>query len=407
MAETVNRTLDELFSERVERAGEARLGNPRASADYISFVAGFPDPASLPRNDVLESTRIALERDGDWVLQYGAARGYADLVTQLLIKLKRDQGIEAGEENLLITYGASQGLNLICEALCDVGDVVLSEQPTWSGAVRAFRTAGVEVIPIPLTPEGTDVETLERELTRLAAEGRQPKLFYTIPNFQNPTGVTTTLERRRRIIELSHRHNLPIVEDDAYFDLRYSGERIPTLYMLDKASSGSEMGRVMYLGTFSKIMAAGMRLGWVVADPRMIRVLAGLKAEGGTSAFTGAVAAEFCASGTLVEHISELNKLYRVRRDTMLESLEAHMPPGTHWTQPEGGFFIWVILPEGVTASALAPAARERGVEFLPGTACHFQDGDDTLRLSYSFADEEQIRQGIAILGELMKARLG
>lgn len=396
MAETVKGSVQELFSERVARAGEARLGNPRNSANYISFVAGFPDPASLPRNDVAEATRIALERDGEWVLQYGAARGYADLVQQLLIKLKRDQGIDAAEENLLITYGASQALNLICEALIDVGDVVLSEQPTWSGAVRAFRTAGAEVVPIPLSAEGTDVDTLERELARLRAAGRQPKLFYMIPTFQNPTGVTTTLARRQRIVELSHKYGVPVVEDDAYFDLRYAGQRVPTIYSLDDA------GMVMYLGTFSKIMAAGMRLGWVVANPTIINALSGLKAEGGTSAFTGAIAAEFCASGTLVEHIGELVKLYRVRRDAMLETLQAHMPAGTSWTHPEGGFFVWVTLPAGVSATTLIGRARERGVEFLPGTACHYGGGDNTLRLSYSFADEAQIRQGIAILAELI-----
>lgn len=400
MTDTAHRSLHDLFSQRVRRAGEARLGNPRNSANYISFLAGFPDPASLPKNDVAEATRVALERDGAWTLQYGAARGYADLVDQLLIKLRRDQGIEATAENMLITYGSSQGLALICEALCDVGDVVLSEQPIWSGAVSMFHAAGLEVVTIPVTDEGTDVDALERELARLSAEGRQPKLFYMVPTFQNPTGVTTTLERRKRIIELAQQYTLPIVEDDAYFDLRYSGERVPTLYSLD------DKGLVMYLGTFSKIMAAGMRLGWVVASPTLINVLMGLKAEGGTSAFTGSIAAEFCASGTLVEHIGELVKLYQVRRDAMLGALEAHMPPGTRWTHPEGGFFIWVTLPEGASASAMAAVARERGIEFLPGTACHYQGGDDTLRLSYSFADEEQIQAGIPILAELVREQL-
>lgn len=400
MAGTVQHAVEDLFSDLVHRAGPARLGNPRNSANYISFLAGFPDPASLPRDDVAEATRIALERDGEWALQYGATHGYERLIEQLLIKLKRDQGIDAGPENILVTNGSSQGLHLICQAFCNVGDVVLSEQPTWSGAVRAFRTAGVEVVPVPLTPEGTDVETLERELRRLAAEGRRPKLFYMIPNFQNPTGVTTTLARRERIVALAREYNLPVVEDDAYSDLRYAGERLPAVYSLDDA------GLVMFLGTFSKIMAAGIRLGWVVADPRIINVLAGLKAEGGTSPFAGAVAAEFCASGTLVEHVRELVTLYHARRDAMLASLEQAMPEGVTWTRPEGGFFIWLTLPQGVQATTLAAKARERGIEFLPGTACHFQDGDDTLRLSYSFADEDQIRRGIAILAGLIREEM-
>lgn len=397
MAETAHRSVDDLLSQRAQRSGGARLNDPRGSAAYISFVAGFPDPGSLPKGDVLESTRIALERDAAWVLQYGATRGYARLVDELLAKLKRDQGIDAGPENLLITYGASQALHLITEALVDPGDVVLSEEPTWSGAVHTFGNAGAEVITIPLTAEGTDVAALERHLGELRAAGRQAKLFYTIPTFQNPTGVTTTRERRQRIAELAKEYGVPVVEDDAYFDLRYRGERLPTIYSLDDA------GLVMYLGTFSKIMAAGMRLGWVVASPAIINVLAGLKAEGGTSAFTGAVAAEFCASGTLVEHVAELTALYHARRDTMLAALEATMPEGTRWTNPDGGFFIWVTLPRGVSASTLIAQARERGVEFLPGTACHFTGGDDTLRLSYSFADEDQIRRGIAILADLVR----
>ncbi|HUZ02979.1 MAG TPA: PLP-dependent aminotransferase family protein [Thermomicrobiaceae bacterium] len=400
MAETANRSVDDLLSQRAQRSGSGRLGDPRGSAAFISFVAGFPDPASLPKSDVAESTRIALERDGEWVLQYGAARGYARLVDELLKKLKRDQGIAAGPENLLITYGASQALHLACEALVDPGDVILSEEPTWSGAVRTFSNAGAEVVTIPLTPEGTDVDALEQELARLRAEGRPAKLFYTIPNFQNPTGSTTTLARRQRIVRLAREYHLPIVEDDAYFDLRYRGERLPTIYSLDDA------GLVMYLGTFSKIMAAGMRLGWVVAAPEIIGVLAGLKAEGGTSPFAGAVAAEFCASGTLVEHVAELTTLYHARRDTMLATLEDSMPAGTRWTDPDGGFFIWVTLPDGVRASVLAAQARERGVEFLPGTACHFSGGDGTLRLSYSFTDEDQIRRGIAILAELVRGQL-
>lgn len=397
MTDTAKRSVDELFSQRVKRAGAARMANPRDSARYISFLAGYPDPASLPKQDVIEATRLALERDGEWVLQYGNSRGYEQLSEQLLLKLQRDQGITATEENLLITYGASQALALVCDALCDVGDVVLSEEPIWSGAVKTFRTAGVEVAPIPLTEAGTDVDALERELARLHAAGRAPKFFYTIPNFQNPTGVTTTLERRKRIVELAQQYHLVITEDDAYSDLRFAGERVPTIYSLDPN------GLVVYLGTFSKIMAAGVRLGWAIGHPQLISAMSAIKGEGGTSPFAGAVAAEFCASGTLVEHVQELKTLYVARRDAMLAALEETMPAGTSWTQPTGGFFVWLTLPEGVSATALNERARERGVEFLPGTACHYDGGDNTLRLSYSFADEAQIREGIGILAELIR----
>ncbi len=401
MSETLSQSIDDLFSARVKRVGAPRMGDPRRSASLISFLAGFPDPASLPKGDVVEATRLALERDGEWALQYGASRGYGRLVDELLIKLRRDQRIEATEENLLITNGASQGLDLLTQALCDPGDVIISEEPTWSGAVQTFRAAGAEVVTIPLDTQGTDVDALERELERLTGEGRHTKLFYTIPNFQNPTGVTTSLERRQRIVQLAHQYGFVVVEDDAYSDLRYRGERVPTIYSLD------DQGLVAYLSTFSKIMAAGVRLGWVVASPQIIGTLASLKAEGGTSPFAGAVAAEFCASGTLVEHVTELTAIYSSRHDAMLKSLKATMPEEVHWTDPDGGFFVWVDLPEGVSATDLAAATREKGVEFLPGTACHFHGGGDhTLRLSYSFANEAQIEQGIAILADLIREKM-
>ena len=320
------------------------------------------------------------------------------LIEELGAKLGRDQGIDATAENILITNGASQALALIIDLLVDPGDIVLSEAPTWSGAVHNFKAAGAEVRSVPNDADGLVVDALESQLKRLKDEGKRAKFLYFIPNFQNPTGVTTTLDRRQRIAALAREYALPIVEDDAYFDLRYAGSTLPTIYSLDTE------GLVMYLGTFSKIMAAGMRLGWCVAEAEVISRLAGLKHEGGTSPFAGHVAAEFCSSGTLVEHIGELRSLYLKRRDAMLAGLEAHMPDGTSWTTPEGGFFIWLTLPEGASVSALLPAAREHNVEFLPGAATyHHGEGDNQLRLSYSFADEAQITKGIEILGKLVK----
>ena len=393
--------MDDLYSERARRAGAGHLGDPRNSAGKISFFAGFPDPASLPKADIAEATRVALERDGEWALQYGATQGFPGLIDELLKKLKRDQRIDATPDNILITNGGSQAVALITDMLVDPGDVILSETPTWMGAVQTFGASGAEVREIPVDAGGTDVDALERELETLRAMGRRAKLLYMIPNFQNPTGVTTTLARRQRIVALAQAHHVPLLEDDAYFDLRYSGETLPTLYTLD------DSGLVMYMGTFSKIMAAGMRLGWVVATPAIIKQLAGLKHEGGTSPFAGQVAAEFCSSGTLVEHVVELRALYHQRRDVMLATLDSAMPAGTTWTTPEGGFFIWVTLPAGASVSRLVPSAAERNIEFLPGSACYFQPATDVkIRLSYSFANEAQIREGISALGELIAAQL-
>lgn len=394
--------IDALLSAASARAGAPRLGNPRESGKLISFYAGFPDPASLPAADIIEATRVAIETEGEWALQYGTPAGDERLIEQLLRKLARDQRIEAAPDQVMITNGAAQALSMIVDMLVEPGDAVVSEAPTWMGAVFNFRAAGAEVHDIPVDEQGTDTASLQRVLETLRDQGRRAKLLYVIPNFQNPTGITMTLERRQELLAIADEFDVPIVEDDAYFDLRYAGEPLPSLFSLDRS------GRVMYMGTFSKIMAAGMRLGWVVAHRDVISRLLALKEDGGTSPFASYTATEFAASGTLVEHIQELRGIYRRRRDAMLAALERDMPEGTTWTKPEGGFFIWVRFPERLDITALGSAARERGVEISPGPVFYFDGrGTNEMRLSYSFADEAQIDQGITILAEEARRLLG
>lgn len=393
--------IESLFSQRSNRAGQAAFTNTRAIGEKIALSAGYPDPHSMPKSDMAESMRVALERDGEWALQYGPQRGYDRLIEQLQIKLKRDQGIEAAEENLLIVNGAGQGLVTIAEAFCDPGDVVISEEPTWMGAVRHFRNLGIEVEPVSVDDQGTDVNQMREIVERLARDGRRPKFIYMIPNFQNPIGITTTVERRKAIIDLAREYTIPVIEDDAYSDLRYRGEKLPTMYSLDHS------GMVIYLGTFSKIIGAGLRLGWIVANPRFINAFGALKAEGGTSPFVSAAATEFCASGTLVEHISDLRAVYGNRHKAMLVALEANMPEGVSWSDPEGGFFIWVTLPDGVKVDDILPMLQENGVEVSPGPVFYFHGGGEhAVRLSYSFADEEQIKTGVQTLGRAIRAAM-
>lgn len=390
-----------LLSDLSVRAGEATLGSPRESAKLISFYAGFPDPGSLPIADIIDSTRVAIESEGEWALQYGAAAGDERLIEELLRKLARDQKIEAGPENILVTNGASQALSLIVDMLVEPGDPVVSEAPTWMGAVANFNQAAAEIHEVGVDDSGTRTDELRSTLANLRDGGTRAKFLYVIPNFQNPMGVSMSLERRKELLAIADEFEVPVIEDDAYFDLRYSGETQPTLYSLDTS------GRVMYMGTFSKIMAAGMRLGWVVAHEDVINRLIALKPDGGTSPFGGFVATEFAASGTLIEHVQELRALYRQRRDAMLAALEREMPAGTFWTKPDGGFFIWLRFPEGVDMETLAPACRERGVEISPGPIFYFDvRGANEMRLSYSFATEDQIGAGIAILAEEAKKQL-
>jgi 2-aminoadipate transaminase len=394
--------IGDLFSARAKLAGPGMVGsNPKAIADLISFGGGFPDASSLPIQDIIETTRVALERDGEWALQYAFGTGVPELVEQLLKKLERDQGIKATSENILITSGSSQAIQLIFELFVNPGDVVIAESPFFMGTLWRARASGADVREIPLDEDGIDIEALRSELNGLKAEGKRAKFLYMVPNFQNPTGITYSLERRKQIVELAQEHGLPIVEDDAYYDLRFDGEKLPTFYELDGT------GLVMYLGTFSKIMAAGMRIGWCVASRDVIAGMSGLKADAGTNPFASHVAAQFTASGTLQEHIAHLKPMYKGRRDAMLKALEAHMPEGASWTVPTGGFFIWLTLPAGVNCDEIAPIAAERGVAIGLGTMFYVAGGGrDKVRLSYSFNDHETIEHGIKVLADIVKEQL-
>jgi len=403
MAQITTDVLEPLYStlaQRVPVSGQQAgpMSQP-VGPDRISFAGGLPDPKSLPAASIAAATARAMEKNGEWALQYGSAQGYRGLIDQLRTKLARDNGVEVGPENVLITAGASQAIDLVCSALINPGDVILSEEPTWMGAVRMFAGHQAKMVGVPMDDQGMQVDLLEARLAELKAQGIQPKFIYTIPTFQNPTGVTTPLERRVRILELAKEYGVAVMEDDAYFDLRFSGERIPMMYTLDNA------GLVIYTGTFSKIMAAGMRMGWVVGPAPLIERLSKIKPDGGNM-FTGYVAAEY-AQEELEPHIAELVGIYRSRRDAMVQALAAEMPKGVTWTQPNGGFFLWLTLPTGMDATQILPESRAHGVEFLPGTGCYFNgEGKQNIRLSYSFADEEAIQRGIRILGGLLREYL-
>jgi 2-aminoadipate transaminase len=398
MAQVEISRLAPLFSDQAKALSAGPPMGFSGPSDRINFTGGFPDPESLPAARIAAATARAMEKNGKWALQYGAAVGYAGLIDQLRTKLSRDNGVTAERENVLITAGASQAIDLVCSAMLNPGDVVLSEEPTWMGAVRIFKAHNATCVGVPVDNEGMRLDILETRLAEFRAQGIQPKLIYVIPTFQNPTGVTTPLHRRLRLLELAKEYNVAIMEDDAYFDLRFSGERIPMLITLDDA------GLVIYTGTFSKIMSAGMRLGWVVGPALLIEKAAKLKADGGTSPFTSNVAAEYAASGELAEHIVDLVEIYRRRRDTMAEALKTEMPEGVEWTEPNGGFFMWLTLPEGCDSVAMLPEARAHGVEFLPGTGCFFDgSGRSNIRLSFSFSDEEAIQRGVKILAGIIR----
>jgi 2-aminoadipate transaminase len=393
--------LDSLFSRRARQVGTAPLlqGMDRVG-QRISFIFGFPDPASLPADEVAAATTKVLGERGHAALQYGDNAGYSGLIDALIAKLARDQGIRANRENILITAGGSQAIDLLLDTLVDWGDTIVSEMPTWLGAVQAFQSTGANIVSTPIDAEGIDVAALDRELHRLRGEGIVPKFIYANANFQNPTGATMSLKRRQDLLALTREAGTLLIEDDAYFDLRYDKESLPAIYSLD------DSGSVVYMGTLSKTMGPGMRLGWLVGPPDLIRRVAALKVDGGTNVFGAHVAADWLPE-RLLPHVGRLREVYHRRRDLMLAALEQHMPPGSTWTVPDGGFFIWVTLPDGIDTKRMHPQVQELGVEYLPGPACYAENtGENQIRLSFSFVEDDLIEPGIRIIGDVAKSEL-
>jgi 2-aminoadipate transaminase len=388
------------LSERGRRAGDALITDPTASAKYISFIYGFPDPGSLPAKTVTDTTGQVLQSNAAWALQYGQVTGPNEIRDALLAKLRRDQGIEASRDQILTTAGSSQAIQLVVQLLVDPGDVIIAEQPTFLGFFDDIHNSGAEISGIDLDEDGIRVDLLEQRLRDLKNQGVRPRFMYLLPNYQNPTGVRLSLERRKRIVELAEEYDTLVIEDDAYFDLRYEGDVIPTIYSLDPNQ------RTIYLGTLSKTLAAGFRIGWAVAPAPLIRRLAALKTDGGSNIFGSFIAASWIPEH-FDRHVLELRDIYRKRRDLTLGALTKHMPDGVTWSMPTGGFFIWLTLPAGVETGPLLAQAREMGIEYLPGSACYFDhSGGNHIRLSISFVQDDVIDEGIRRLGDLVKSEI-
>jgi 2-aminoadipate transaminase len=320
-------------------------------------------------------------------------------------------GIEVGVENVLITTGSQEALDLIGKILINPGDRVLTETPSYLGALQAFTMYGADYVSVPIDDDGLDTSRLEDALRT------GPKFMYILPNFQNPAGVTLSLPRRRELVALADRYGIPIVEDDPYGQLRYEGQHLTPLVVLDAElhddhRNGRYRGGVIYLSTFSKTLAPGLRLGWVVAPTEVIQrlVMAKQGTDLHTSTFDQMVAYEVARSGFVDQHVARLRDVYGRRRDVMLQALGQALPPatGVRWTRPQGGLFLWVTLPEGLDASRLLETAVEEKVAFVPGVCFHPDgSGRNTMRLNFSNASEAMIREGIARLGAAILAQLG
>lgn len=379
-----------------------------ADPEIISFGGGLPAPEVFPLDHVREAAGRIIEQQGRVALQYGPTEGYLPL-RELLCRHMARYGIRVTPANVLITSGSQQGLDLIGKLFINSGDRILTEQPTYLGALQAFSAYQARYLPVPIDDEGLRIDLLEDALRA------GPKFLYILPNFQNPGGVTLSLERRWRLVELASHYGAPIVEDDPYGQLRYEGDHLPPLVKIDAQVHGNGHGRpfrggVIYLGTLSKVLAPGLRIGWMVAPEEVMTRLVQMKqgADLHTSTFNQMVAYEVARGGFMDRHVRRIRRVYGERRQAMLKALDRHFPPGVQWTHPHGGLFLWVTLPEGFDSALLLKEALKEKVAFVPGNAFYpCGGGERTMRLNFSYSKPEAIEEGIRRLGRVIARQMG
>jgi 2-aminoadipate transaminase len=373
--------------------------------DVISFAGGLPAPEVFPVKEFKDACIRVLQDMGPTALQYGTTEGYLPL-REMIARHTMRYGIEVSADNILITSGSQQALDLIGKIFINHGDRIIVESPTYLGALQAWNIYGAEYVTVRSDENGLVTDELE------AALRAGPKFIYVLPNFQNPTGVTIPLDRRQRLVELADRYGVPIIEDDPYGQLRFEGDHIPPIVVLDEKlhpKNGHYTGNVIYLSTFSKTLAPGIRLAWVIAPPEVIRkmVIAKQGADLNTAVFNQIVAHEVGRGGFIDKHVRYICKVYRERRDVMLDALEEHMPSGVKWTHPHGGLFLWATLPEQLSAVDLFRDAIEQKVAYVPGVSFYPTGGSkNTMRLNFSYSSPEMINEGIARLARVIRTRL-
>jgi 2-aminoadipate transaminase len=374
--------------------------------DFISFAGGLPAPEVFPIKQVAEAVDTLMKEMPTQALQYSTTEGYRPL-REFLARTMARPGIAVSPDNLLITSGSQQALDLLGKLFIDPGDRILVEAPTYLGALQAWNAYEAEYITVPADENGMVVDAMEEALQQ------QPKFIYLVPSFHNPTGVTLSLERRKKLVQIAAQAGVPIVEDDPYGQLRFEGEELPTLFTLDAqrqpATDDTYNGNVIYLSTFSKILAPGLRLAWVAAGPEVMRRL--VQSKQGTdlqsSTFGQMLAYEVAREGYLDKHIEIIRATYRERRNAMLQAMSDFLPTGVHWNRPQGGMFLWCVLPEGMSSLKLLEMCVPMKVAFVPGDSFYpCGGGENTMRLNFSNATPEMIREGIARLGAAIRSMM-
>ena len=372
-----------------------------ARPEVISLAGGLPDTSTFPpaafasiMQDVAAHTARAL--------QYGPTEGHDD-VKACIQEVMAAEEMVVEPEDLLVTTGGQQVIDLVCKTLIDPGDVVVAEAPTYPGAVPVFHAYQADVVQIEMDDDGMRIDVLEATLERLAAEGRAPKFIYTIPSFQNPAGVTLSLERRKRLVEIARERELLVLEDNPYGLLRFEGRPLPTLRSLDRDEY------VIYLGTFSKILSPGLRMGWAAAPaPVLAKMNLGKQAADlCSSSLSQAFVTAWFARGEWQAYLETLIDLYRRRRDVLLEALGEHLPPEATWTRPQGGLFIWATLPDYIDTTDLLARALRDNVAFVPGRAAYLDGrGGSSMRLNFSGVDDDRLREGVRRIGNVVREQI-
>jgi len=366
--------------------------------EIISFAGGLPAPEFFPVREFQEACRYVLDVSGPAALQYSPSEGYVPL-KEFLGEAMSKYGIQVEIENILLVHGSQQGLDLIGKLFVDTDACILTSRPTYLGGLQAWNAYEAQYCTVPMDEDGMIVE----EIPGLLRSGTKPRFVYVLPNFHNPAGTTLSLERRQRLAEIAREHDLIIVEDDPYGELRFEGDDITPLWRMAPE-------RTLYLSTFSKTLAPGIRLAWVVAPKAIIGRLVQAKqgADLHTGTFIQMVANDICQRGILRQHVRRLRSAYRARRDAMVEAMEEHFPPGTAWTVPQGGLFLWVRTPERINTREFLLQAVEAKVAFVPGFAFYpgEEGGEHSMRLNFSYSNEDVINEGIARLGRAMKKQL-
>ena len=369
------------------------LGKPGA----ISFAAGNPSPESFPSEEMGKIANDIFANEPVTALQYGITEGYVPLRQLVTERLARVYNINSPDDDTIIVTGGQQGIELTCKVMCNEGDVVICESPSFIGALNAFRSLGAKLKGVPLNEDGIDTALLEKALI----ENPNTKLLYLIPTFQNPAGTTSTLENRKAVYELARKYNVVIIEDNPYGDLRFSGENVPTYKSMDVD------GRVVYCGSFSKVLSAGMRIGFVCANKELISkiVVAKQVEDVHTNVLFQMICARYISEYDLDAHIEKIRRLYAHKANLMISALEKYMPDCVKFTRPEGGIFLWCTLPESIKLGDFVAKAVENNVFVVPGTAFTPDEDEVTysFRLNYSMPSDEDIDKGVKILADIIK----